>query len=73
MKKLLFIFIFILVFCSLATAQWESIGPYGGALRVLAIAPSNDNIVYTFSNTNLLFKSTKNNIVCFLDKPPEIE
>jgi hypothetical protein len=56
MHKRLIVFT-ILIFCTLAWAEWQSIGPYGGALRVLAVSPSNDNIIYTFSNTNVLFKS----------------
>lgn len=30
-------------------AAWEMIGPFGGPLRAIAIAPSNENILYTAS------------------------
>lgn len=47
MKKL--ILNVVIVTCCLALPTWESIGPYGGPLRGVAVAPSNENIVYTMS------------------------
>lgn len=40
----------IIVSCCLAFPTWESIGPYsGGPMRDVAIAPSNEDIVYALS------------------------
>jgi hypothetical protein len=60
MKKTMFIIIFILVFCSLGIAEWESIGPYGGYLGAIAKAPSDDAIIYvaSYANKAKIFRST---------------
>lgn len=45
-------------------AQWETLGPFGGYLRTLAMAPSNENILYTVSQQTpgRLFVSTNQGI-----------
>jgi photosystem II stability/assembly factor-like uncharacterized protein len=40
---------FLLVMISSAYGAWVSIGPFGGPLRCVAIAPSNEDIIYTTS------------------------
>lgn len=64
MKTLILTAVFVT--CCLALPTWESIGPDGGGpLRGVAIAPSNENIVYTMSrerswpyHTPRFFRST---------------
>lgn len=51
MRKILMIVV-LLGFFSVALAAWESIGPYGGYLRPLAVAPSDQNIIYVASYSN---------------------
>lgn len=60
-KKILLIII-LLSFSSIAHAEWEAIGPFGGYLRALAIDPSNENILYcaSYSSDSRIFKSTNN-------------
>lgn len=41
---------------TLQAAQWRSYGPEGGAVRVLAAAPSNPRVLY-FTSGSLLFRS----------------
>ncbi len=43
----------IIVCHSLAYADWESIGPYGGPVGCMALAPSNDAIVYAATSPML--------------------
>ena len=38
--------------CALSFATWESIGPYGGYLRTMAVAASNEDIVYASAYDN---------------------
>jgi len=63
MRKILVISMFI-GFCIFANADWESIGPFGGQLRTMAIAPSNENIIYVATNTgpSIIFKSLDNGV-----------
>lgn len=42
---------------ALSFAAWEEIGPYGGGLATIAIAPSDGNIVYCVTNTNDVYRS----------------
>jgi hypothetical protein len=46
--------------CSLATAVWEAMGPYGGYLRCLVLSSSNENLLYvaSYSNPTSIAKST---------------
>ncbi len=46
--------------CSFSAADWESVGPYGGSLYKVAVAPSNENIIYVTSAASqaAVFKST---------------
>ena len=48
--------LFVPDFCY-ARLEWKSIGPEGGNIRVLAIDPSNSNIIYAGTNGGV-FKST---------------
>lgn len=61
MKKPIFI-VLLLGFWFFVHADWEAIGPFGGRLHTMAIAPSNENIIYTATNSgpSLIFKSTDN-------------
>jgi photosystem II stability/assembly factor-like uncharacterized protein len=61
MRKILVISMFIGL-CIFANADWESIGPFGGQLRTMAIAPSNENIIYVATNTgpSIIFRSLDN-------------
>jgi len=53
-------FILILFIFSTAFADWEAIGPYGGPLTCVGVAPSNENILYvtTYANPSEIFRST---------------
>jgi photosystem II stability/assembly factor-like uncharacterized protein len=47
----------LFLFCR---ASWQQIGPYGGNLQAVAVAPSHSNIIYcsNVSNPTMVFKST---------------
>ncbi len=47
-----FFIISIIMFPLIAQAQWEPLGPFGGYLRTLAMAPSSETILYTISQQN---------------------
>lgn len=51
--------LFLLVMMSSAYGDWVSIGPFGGPLRCVAIAPSNEDIIYTtsYSIPTLVYRS----------------
>lgn len=52
MRKFLY-FVVMLGFCSLTFADWESIGPFGGPLGEIVVAPSNENIIYVASSDQI--------------------
>lgn len=60
MFRNIIICLILIGFCSLMRANWQSIGPYGTALRSMAQASTDENIIYTasYSNPTLIFKST---------------
>ncbi len=55
-----FLFTMVVGIGSFLTADWESIGPYGGPLGVVATAPSDENIVYVagYREPAYVFRST---------------
>ena len=59
MKKILLLSL-VIGFCSLSFGIWESIGPYGGHLRKMAVAPSSQDIIYAaaYGNPSPIVKST---------------
>lgn len=61
MKKTIFI-VLLLGFWFFTHADWETLGPFGSQLRTMAIAPSNENIIYVATNTgpSIIFKSLDN-------------
>lgn len=61
MRKFI-VFSMLFGLCILANADWEAIGPFGGQLRTMALAPSNENIIYIATNTgpSIIFKSLDN-------------
>jgi photosystem II stability/assembly factor-like uncharacterized protein len=46
--------------CAFSFAMWESIGPYGGYLRAIGVAPGNEDIIYAsaYSNPSPIVKTT---------------
>jgi photosystem II stability/assembly factor-like uncharacterized protein len=58
-KKIIPITMFILTCCLPAYAEWETLGPYGGFLRCIEIAPLNPGVLYTasYDAPSKIFKS----------------
>ncbi len=54
----------ILGLVTTASAAWESVGPFGGQLRALAVAPTNEDIIIAASNymPARLFRSNDNGL-----------
>ena len=52
MHKFLY-FAVMLGLCSVGSADWESIGPFGGPLGEIIVAPSNENIIYVASSDQM--------------------
>lgn len=59
MKKI-FSLILLIILWSPARADWETIGPFGGYLKALALDPSDMNTLYcaSYSSNARIFKST---------------
>ncbi len=60
---------------SLALGAWEPLGPFGGNLRVLAVDPINNNILYTASASvpSKIFKSTDyGDTWCYISTIPNL-
>jgi photosystem II stability/assembly factor-like uncharacterized protein len=79
-----YLIINLIILSTIARAQWEPIGPFGGYLRTLAIAPSNESILYTVSQqtpgrffvssdqgNTWTYRSTVPNIIYSLTVDPE--
>jgi hypothetical protein len=52
MHKFLYVVV-MLVLCSVCFASWESIGPFGGPLGEIVIAPSDEDIIYIASSDQM--------------------
>ena len=50
----------LIVLCTFSYATWEAIGPYGGYLRTMAVAASNEDIIYAsaYGNPSAIVKTT---------------
>jgi photosystem II stability/assembly factor-like uncharacterized protein len=60
MKKML-LFLTVTAFFAPVFADWEAIGPFGGPVGVIALAPSDENVVY--AGTSTIFSATSARIL----------
>jgi len=58
MKKILFI-VAVIALIAPVFADWEAIGPFGGPIGVIAVAPANDNVLYAATSALLTATSVK--------------